>query len=99
MSLLNPATWNVTPASTHTPQTEWVEKALCISAYWSAKAGCYGETQSGLEDITFTDLNEQRARIKRMEQLIAYGQRGALNEDGIEEIQRAYRRLPREFKL
>src|SRR5580765_5602555 len=81
-------------------QEEWIEKASCIRDYWADKVGSYADTDDGLEDITFTELNKRRARarVARMEELIKRGHRGALTEDDADEIKRAYRRLPREFK-
>ncbi len=82
-------------------QAEWHQKATCVRDWWRDRVGTYGETEAGVEDITFTELNERRAasRVEHFEYLMSLAHRGALTEDDTEEIQRAYRRLPSAWKI
>jgi hypothetical protein len=82
------------------PQTEWIEKAEVVREYWAEKLGSYAETSSGIDNATFTEINESRAeaRVDRMDELIELGKAGALNQWQIDDIKKAYRRVPREFK-
>jgi hypothetical protein len=82
-------------------QTEWVQKAEAVREYWEEKLGTYTETSRGIENTTFTELNESRAeaRVDRMDELIELGKAGELKPWHIDDIKKAYRRLPSDFKL
>jgi len=97
MGLLD-SDWGKLPAAP--PQTEWVGKAKVVRDYWAEKLGTYAETECGIGNTTFTELNEGRAafRVYRMNELIELGEAGNLKPWHIDEIKRAYRRVPKEFK-
>ncbi len=96
MSLLNPKPEPVIGP----PQDEWIEKASVVRDYWSEKLGSYTDTSDGIEDISFTELNERRAqaRVAAFERLMERGKRGALTPFEVDDIKKAYRRVPRDFK-
>ncbi len=62
--------------------------------------GNYSETECGIEDTTFTELNERRAesRVEEAEHWIALGGEGKLTQIDKDYIAKAYRRVPRSFK-
>lgn len=82
------------------PRNELAAKAECVRAWWEDRAGTYGDTEHGVEDITFTELNERRAasRVSHFGWLRSRANRGTLTTDERDEIERAYKRLPREWR-
>lgn len=90
----------VAEGSSGPSRNEFAAKAQRVAEWWAERLGRYTETELGMEDITFTELNERRAasRMEHFNYLRRRANRGALTLDDMEEIERAYKRLPREWR-
>lgn len=86
-------------------QSEWQTKAEAVCVFWLDKLGSYTETDQGVPEGgatgnaiggTFDEINERRARSKmeRFSHLGKKAERGELLPWEIEEVQKAWRRLP-----